>query len=97
MRRGLFFISKRSRAMKFKLKQLEVEAVLFTAGNIDEVLKFLSDYEVKITKTKDTLTCSIELSNTVMAKEGDYIVKDIEGLLLYSPEIFNKKYVSVEN
>ena len=55
--------------MKFKLKQLEVEAVLFTAGNIDEVLKFLSDYEVKITKTKDTLTCSIELSNTVMAKE----------------------------
>ena len=39
MSRGLFFISKRSRAMKFKLKQLEVEAVLFTAGNIDEVFE----------------------------------------------------------
>lgn len=83
--------------MKFKLKQLEVDAVLFVEGNIDEVLKFLSDYDVKISKLQRALTCSIELSNTVMAREGDYIVKDIEGLKSYSPEIFNKKYVPLKN
>lgn len=81
--------------MKYKYKQLEIEAVKLEKGNIDEVLDFLSDFDVKVTKANDKLLCNIETTRgTLIALEKDYIVKcnDTKELGIYKPELFNVKF-----
>lgn len=81
--------------MKYKYKQLEIQAVKLEKGNIDEVLDFLSGFDVKVTKANDKLLCNIETtSGTLIAIEKDYIVKcnDTNELGIYKPELFNVKF-----
>lgn len=81
--------------MKYKYKQLEIEAVKLEKGNIDEVLDFLSNFDLRVIKDNNRLVCNIETtSGTLIAKEEDYIVKciDTNELGIYKPELFNVKF-----
>lgn len=81
--------------MKYKYKQLEIEAVRLEKGNIDEVLDFLPGFDVRVIKVNNNLVCNIETTGgTLIANEEDYIVKciDTKELGIYKPELFNVKF-----
>lgn len=81
--------------MNYKYKQLKIEAVRLEKGNIDEVLAFLSGYDVRVTKSNGNLLCNIETTKgTLIAIEKDYIVKcnDTNELGIYKPDLFNVKF-----
>lgn len=81
--------------MNYKYKQLKIEAVRLEKGNIDEVLDFLSGFDLRIIKVNNKLVCNIETTGgTLIANEEDYIVKciDTKELGIYKPELFNVKF-----
>ena len=86
--------------MKYKAKPCIISAIEFRRDNWKEVKEFTENKALGMTierHLQGKAHCNLETSNgLVLVTEGDYIIKDIEGLNICEAEIFNKKYVEVE-
>ena len=87
--------------MKYRKKPVVIEAMQFNRENIKELEKFTNNKikKVLIEKRIDGIaTCEIEtLEDTMNAKEGDYIIKGINGEFYpCKPDIFKKTYEECE-
>ncbi|MFV0351212.1 MAG: hypothetical protein ACK5JF_02725 [Oscillospiraceae bacterium] len=87
--------------MKYRKKQLEIEAVQFTRHNWEEVRAFTNGtaYALKIEKHIDgRCTCIIPtLEGQHIATEGDFIIEGFAGEFYpCKPEIFAESYECVE-
>ncbi len=81
--------------MKYRKKPVEIEALQWTGQNHKEVSNFCrNSYFFHIEIDKSSTTIYIETSKgTIIAKEGDYIIKDGKGE--YYPckeDVFNLTY-----
>ena len=85
---------------KYRKKPVVIEAIKFSRDNFEEISNW-SNGEVGnflIPKHPNGIaTCKIETKEGVMeAKEGDYIIKGVEGEFYpCKPDIFNKTYEKV--
>lgn len=87
--------------MKYRKKPVVIEAMQFNRENIKELEKFTNNKlkKVLIERRIDGIaTCKIEtLEGTMTAKEGDYIIKGINGEFYpCKPDIFEKTYEECE-
>lgn len=83
--------------MKYRKKPVEIEAVLWTGENIDEVLAFgvPAKFGVDLNCPYDLYIETIE--GTMHASDGDYIIRGLRGEYYpCKPDIFVKSYEAVE-
>lgn len=85
--------------MKVKKKPIEVEAIRWTKGNEKEVESFLNmmlGVDLYTSYSGEALYIET-LEGTMMAKQGDYIIKGVDGEFYpCKPDIFDKTYDIVE-
>lgn len=84
--------------MKYRKKHVEIEAIIFTGTgeNIEKLAEFMcvdiKDIALPITGGLEIKT----LEGTMLASEGDYIIKGIQGEFYpCKPDIFLKSYEPV--
>jgi len=79
--------------MKYIKKPIEIEAIQFTGNNFDEIKSFTNNLAYRICSPFKNYCCIPTLEGDHMAKEGDYIIKGIEGEFYpCDEEIFKKTY-----
>ena len=85
---------------KYRKKPVVIEAVQFkdTPESICELSEFITNQDIRVNYADpNNPTLSIEtLEGTMTAKEGDYIIKGVEGEYYpCKPDIFEQTYESV--
>lgn len=86
--------------MKYRMKPVVIEAVLFRRNNWDDIRSFTEGcaYDFRIEKCiNGKAYCHIEtLEGEVTATEGDYIIKGVKGEFYpCKPDIFEQTYEGV--
>ena len=82
---------------KYKKKPIVIEAIKYNGDNINEIVKFIGEglFENEIMENgKWVKSIDIEtLEGTMKAKEGDFIIKGVNGEFYpCKPDIFHKTY-----
>lgn len=86
-------------AGKAKKKPVEVEILLYTGENIEEVAKFLGYEPVETFGgfTIETLESSVKHQVSHYVSEGDVVIKGVQGeFYACKPDIFEQTYEVVE-
>ena len=85
--------------MKFRKKPVEIEAVKWEGGKISEVTPWISEalnknpYEEGAIMRVGDKVMIFTLEGEMTAKDGDYIIRGVEGEIYpCKPDIFNKTY-----
>jgi hypothetical protein len=85
--------------MKYKTKQVEIEAIEWTGENMDEILAFTGKEEQ--TNREKVLTNDLfirTLEGQMHASKGDFIIKGLKGEFYpCKPDIFHLKYEEIIN
>jgi hypothetical protein len=87
--------------MKYRKKPVVIEAVKFTMNSLQELHEltsvFLKDADIDINYLNDGKIYIETLEGVMTAREGDWIIKGIDGEFYpCKPDIFEKTYELVE-
>lgn len=87
--------------MRYRKRQVEIEAIQFTRNNYDEVVEFTngSTFNFRIERcVGGKAYCDIEtLEGSMTATERDYIIKGVHGeFYACKPEIFKETYTVID-
>jgi hypothetical protein len=89
------------KAMKYKKKPVEIQAVQYTGNNEHEIMEFAGDARVRCVPMSMTLRPSITidtLEGVMTASEGDFIIRGVKGELYpCKPDIFAATYEAVDS
>jgi hypothetical protein len=81
---------------RYRKRPVEVEAVLFTGRNDEEVLSFIGDSGFNPSDGRPTIAIRT-LEGTMTAEGGDWIVRGVKGEFYpVKPDIFAATYEPVE-
>ena len=84
---------------KYRKKPVEIEAIQFTRGNVDKIIKFCEgNIEIVIPRCLEgEMTGNIKtLEGIMVVSENDYVIKGVAGEFYpCKPDIFNKTYEKV--
>ena len=85
--------------MRYRKKQLIVEAVQWTGNNLNYICKSFPDFKLSHTLANDGKDLGIyTLEGLMWASVGDYIIKGIHGeFYACKPDIFNQTYEEVHD
>lgn len=88
--------------MKYKRKPVEIEAIIWTGSNYNEVKEFAGDAAVlEHTSEGDvlvmqTLESNVEARTRHAASVGDYVIKGVMGEFYFcKPDIFHMTYEAI--
>ena len=83
----------------YRTKPCEIKAIQFTRNNFEEVKEFTENCAFNLFEgADDVYFCTVAtLEGTMIATEGDYIIKGLRGEFYpCKPDVFNKKYEEIE-
>lgn len=84
-----------SATKKYKKKPVVIEAIKYTGENYKEVYDFCNGYSHRISEI-DRSCFITTLEGRMLASEGDYIIKGVNGEFYpCNPDIFKKTYEEV--
>lgn len=84
---------------RYKTKPCEIEAIQFTKENWKEIQNFTNGEAKNFFITQDKEACCevVTLEGTMIATEGDYIIRGLRGEYYpCKPDVFEKKYEVIE-
>lgn len=81
--------------MKYRKKPVVIEAIVYTGGNANEILRFMfPDIEPDATATPLTIKT---LEGDLKVSSGDYVIRGVKGEFYpCKPDIFMATYEKVE-
>ena len=80
--------------MKYRKKPVVIEAVQWSGNNLNEILDFMKDKQPNYYEDDEQKLLTIQtLEGNMIASDGDYIIKGVQGEFYpCKPDIFKQTY-----